>query len=127
MTSKREHHIKKFLALALIIFSALSLASTANAATAGQRNALDKAEAYLSISAFSKSGLVEQLKFDDFSKSEARWAVNHLKVSWKAQAVKKAKAYLRISSFSRQGLRDQLEFDGFTESQARYGVKKAYR
>lgn len=84
-------------------------------------------EAYLSISAFSKKGLKEQLKFDDFTNSEAGWAVNRVKVSWKAQAVKKAKAYLKISSFSRQGLRDQLEFDGFTSSQAAYGVSKAYR
>ena len=50
--------------------------------TAGQRNALSKAESYLRYSAFSKSGLIEQLEFEDFSSSEARWAVAHVRVNW---------------------------------------------
>jgi len=118
--------MKKFLTLTVIVLAAMSLASTASAATAGQRNALRKANSYLSISAFSKSGLKDQLKFDHFSSSDARWAVNHVHVSWNAQAVKKAKSYLSISSFSRQGLIEQLEFDGFTHSQAVHGVNRAY-
>jgi Host cell surface-exposed lipoprotein len=119
--------MKKFLAVAIVVLAALPLASSAQASTAGQRNALQKAQAYLRVSAFSKSGLVEQLEYEHFSSSDARWAVAHLRVSWNAQAVKKAKSYLRISSFSRQGLIEQLEYDGFTHSQAAYGVSKAYR
>ena len=119
--------MKKFLAVTIVILAALSLASSAQAATAGQRNALSSAESYLQYSAFSKSGLIKQLKFEDFSDSEARWAVAHVRVSWNAQAVKSAKQYLRVSSFSRQGLIEQLEFEGFTHSQATYGVSKAYR
>jgi uncharacterized protein YxeA len=115
--------MKNFLRLALVVIIALSLVGTA---TAGQHNALSKANSYLSISAFSKSGLKKQLKFDGFSGSEAGWAVNHVRVSWKAQAVKKAKSYLDITSFSKSGLIHQLEFDGFTHSQAVYGVNKAY-
>jgi uncharacterized protein YxeA len=118
--------MKNWLRSVLVVVVALSLVSTASAATAGQRNALDKAKSYLSISAFSKSGLKKQLKFDGFSGSDAGWAVNHVRVSWKAQAVKKAKAYLEITSFSKSGLTKQLEFDGFSHSQAVYGVKKAY-
>jgi hypothetical protein len=118
--------MKKFLATTLLVLAALSLASSAQASTAGQRNALNKAQSYLSFTAFSKSGLVKQLKFEHFSGSDARWAVAHVRVSWNAQAVKKAKSYLDFSSFSRQSLRDQLEFDGFTPSQAAYGVRKAY-
>ena len=118
--------MKKSLAVVIVVFASLSLAGTVQASTAGQRNALHKAQSYLQISAFSKSGLVKQLKFDHFSGSDARWAVNHVHVSWNAQAVKKAKSYLQISSFSRQGLIEQLEFDGFTPPQARYGVRKAY-
>jgi hypothetical protein len=118
--------MKKFLAVAIVVLAALPLASSAQASTAGQRNALNKAQSYLRVSAFSKSGLVEQLKYDHFSTSDARWAVAHLRVSWNAQAVKKAKSYLQISSFSRQGLIEQLEYDGFTHSQAAYGVRKAY-
>ena len=119
--------MKKFLAVTIALLAALSLASSAQASTAGQRNALSSAKSYLRSSAFSKSGLVEQLEFEHFSRSEARWAVAHVRVSWNAEAVESAKSYLRSSSFSRQGLIEQLEFDGFTHSQAAYGVRKAYR
>jgi Host cell surface-exposed lipoprotein len=122
----QEHHMKRFLAVIIVVVAALSLVGPAQAATAGQRNALSKAEDYLSFTAFSKSGLADQLKFEGFSRAEARWAVNHVRVSWRRQAVKKAKSYLSLTSFSRQGLIEQLEFDGFTHSQAAYGVKKAY-
>ena len=119
--------MKKFLVTTIVVLSALSLVSSAQASTAGQRNALSSAESYLDSQAFSKSGLVEQLKFEDYSSSEARWAVAHVRVSWNAQAVKSAKSYLSNQSFSRQGLIEQLEFEGFTHSQAAYGVRKAYR
>ena len=119
--------MKKFLAVIIVFVTALSVASPATAATPGQRNALSKAKSYLSFTAFSKSGLVEQLEFEDFSRSDARWAVARVGVSWRKQAVKKARSYLSFTSFSRQGLIDQLKFDGFTSSQAVYGVNKAYR
>ena len=95
--------------------------------TVGQRNALSSAESYLRYQAFSKSGLVEQLEYEDYSSSDARWAVDHVVVSWGRQAVKSAKSYLRSSSFSRQGLFEQLRYEGFTRRQASYGVNKAYR
>ena len=119
--------MKKFLAVTIVVLAALSLASSAQASTAGQRNALSSAQSYLQFSSFSKSGLVEQLEYEDFTRSEARWAVAHVRVSWNAQAVKSAKSYLQSSSFSRQGLIEQLEYEGFTPSQAAYGVRKAYR
>ena len=119
--------MKKTLTALVVAVAMLSLTGSALAATAGQRNAVSSAQDYLRVSAFSKSGLVEQLKYEHFSSSDARWAVAHVRVSWNAQAVKKAKSYLRISSFSRQGLIEQLEYDGFTHSQAAYGVSKAYR
>ena len=119
--------MKKLLAVTIVVLAGLSLVSPAQAATAGQRNALSKAKSYLSHMAFSKSGLVEQLEYEGFSRSDARWAVARVRVSWNAQAVKKAKSYLSHMAFSRQGLIEQLEYDGFTHSQAVYGVKKAYR
>jgi hypothetical protein len=95
--------------------------------TVGQRNALSSAESYLRSQSFSKVGLREQLEYEDFSRSEARWAVNHVYVNWKTQAAGSARSYLRSQSFSRQGLYDQLRYENFTPSQARYGVWKAYR
>lgn len=90
--------------------------------TVSQENAIQTATDYLAFTAFSESGLIEQLEFEGFSKADARFAVNHIRVNWNEQAAKSAKNYLEFSSFSRQGLIDQLEFEGFTHQQAVYGV-----
>ena len=94
--------------------------------TAGQRNAIETAENYLSVSAFSKSGLIEQLKFEGYSRADAAFAVDFLDVDWKEQAVKSAANYLEVSSFSLAGLIEQLEYEGFTPEQAEYGAREAY-
>jgi hypothetical protein len=94
--------------------------------TSGERNALGKAEDYLSYTAFSRKGLIKQLKFEDYTTSEATYAVDHVTVNWNRQAVKKAKEYLSQQSFSRSGLITQLKFEGFTSSQAKHGVAVAY-
>ena len=99
----------------------------ANKLTVGQRNALAKAKEYLAYSAFSRKGLIEQLKFEGFSSKDATYGADHAGANWNTQAYKKAKDYLSYSSFSRSGLLDQLIFEGFTKAQAQYGVKKAYR
>lgn len=90
--------------------------------TLSQKNAVKKAEDYLNYSSFSKSGLVEQLKFEGFSEEDATYAVSKIDVDWKEQAVKKAKDYLEYSSFSRTSLIKQLEFEGFSEEEATYAV-----
>lgn len=97
----------------------------APAMTPGQENAMAKAELYLDTQAFSKSGLVKQLKFEKFPEADAVFAVNHLKVNWNEQAVAKAEQYLDTQPFSREGLIQQLKFEGFTDAQAAFGVKGA--
>lgn len=92
------------------------------AGTVSQQNALRKAESYLSFGAFSRSGLIDQLTFEDFSVDDATWAVDRLEVDWNEQAAAKAETYLQMMGFSRQGLLDQLLFEGFTQEQADYGV-----
>lgn len=94
-------------------------------ATAGQKNAYQSALSYLDSGAFSKSGLVEQLEYEKYSKDDAEWAVDHLDVNWKEEAVKSAKEYLASDSFSHDGLVEQLEYEGFTAEQAEYGVSQA--
>ena len=125
--------ISRLLLGAMIVAAAFSFngnvvlqqeASVVKAATLGEENALAKAKTYLSFMAFSKKGLKEQLIFDGFTKSEAKYAVKNCGANWKKQAYKKAKSYLDIMSFSKQGLKEQLIFDGFTEKQADYAVKK---
>jgi hypothetical protein len=94
--------------------------------TSGQKNALGKAEDYLEHQAFSRKGLIAQLKFEQFTISEATYAVDHVPVNWKSQAAKKAEQYLSNQSFSRSGLIQQLKFEGFTSAQAKHGVAVAY-
>ena len=92
----------------------------------GQRNAIESAENYLSFAAFSRSGLIEQLEFEGYSRADAKFAVDSLDVDWSEQAAKSAASYLEMSSFSLSALIDQLEFEGFTPEQAAYGANKAY-
>ena len=91
--------------------------------TIGQKNARESAESYLSFSAFSRQGLIEQLEFEEYSTEDAEYAVDAVGVDWNEQAAKSAEAYLEFSAFSKQGLIDQLVFEGYSKAEAEYGVK----
>jgi hypothetical protein len=88
----------------------------------GQKNAKSKAESYLRSSFFSRSGLIDQLLYEDFSKADAEYAVDAVDANWNVQAAGKAGSYLSSSAFSRSGLVDQLLYEGYTGSEAEYGV-----
>ena len=90
--------------------------------TLSQKNAVSKAEDYLVLTAFSKSGLIEQLEFEGYSNADATYAVNKISVDWKEQAVLKGKDYLDFTSFSRSGLIEQLQFEGFSYEEANYAA-----
>ncbi len=92
--------------------------------TVAEQNAVKKAQSYLKFTSFSYSGLIDQLKFEGFTTSEATFGVNNCGADWNEQAVKKAESYLSYSSFSKKGLIEQLEFEGFTHAQAVYGVEQ---
>lgn len=94
----------------------------APAVTVSQRNALSKAKDYLSYTAFSHDGLIDQLVYDKFSTADATYGADHSGADWNEQAAKKAKDYMGYSSFSRQGLIDQLVYDKFTTAQATHGA-----
>lgn len=93
-----------------------------NKASREQINALSKAEDYLSMTAFSKSGLYDQLIFEQFPADAAQFAVDNIVTDWNKQALKKAEDYLKMSSFSDGSLHDQLIFEGFTEEQVQYAM-----
>ena len=93
-------------------------------ATTGELNALESAKAYLNYTAFSYDGLISQLLYEGYTKSEAKYGADHCGADWNEQAAKSATAYLKYTSFSRQGLIDQLEYEGFTYAQAVYGVEQ---
>lgn len=89
----------------------------------GNSGALSSAQSYLRSSAFSYEGLIDQLEYEGFSSSEAKYGADNCGADWDEQAVKSAKSYTSHSSgFSYEGLLEQLEYEGFTSSQAKYGV-----
>lgn len=90
--------------------------------TLGERQAVRAAQNYIDFKAFSKSGLIEQLEFEGYSRTEAEYGVENITVDWNEQAALSAKAYLEYSNFSRSGLIEQLKFEGFTTAQAQYGA-----
>ena len=110
---------------------ALMMASVADAQslTRPQKNAARSAKSYLSISGFSKEGLIQQLSLGDgYNSSDATAAVNSMSVDWNAQAIKSAEAYLNMMGFSCSGLIEQLSSnagDKYTVSEATYGAQQA--
>ncbi len=97
-----------------------------DAASAGEINALRKADEYLDYTSFSRDGLVEQLEFEGFSHGEAVYGADHCGADWYEQAACKAREYLDYTSFSYEGLIEQLVFEGFTYDQAVYGANQSY-
>ena len=99
--------------------------------TVSQANAVQVAEKYLSMSAFSRSGLIQQLSSrygEGYPRADAVYAVDHLSVNWNEQAVRAAKQHLADWPFSRDDLIQRLKArygDGFTHDQAIYGVSQS--
>jgi Host cell surface-exposed lipoprotein len=121
----------KRIAAATVAVVCLLAATSAGAVTGQEKSAIRAAKNYLSISAFSKLGLIQQLSSsagDGYPHKVAVAAVDSLKVNWNTEAVKAAKNYLKISAFSCSGLIQQLDSsagDQYTVAQATYGAKKA--
>ncbi len=92
------------------------------ASPVSQQNAVRAASDYIEFSAFSRTGLIDQLEYSGYSTADATYAVDAIAVDWNEQAVKAAKDYLEFSAFSHSGLIDQLEYAGFTPYEAAYGV-----
>ena len=80
------------------------------------------AQNYLEVSAFSYTGLIEQLEYEKFTTEQATYGADNCGADWNEQAAKSAASYLEIMSFSREGLIEQLQYEGFTYDQAVYGV-----
>jgi Host cell surface-exposed lipoprotein len=91
-----------------------------------QENAIETTASYLQTAGFSRTGLIDQLKYEGYKTKDATFAVDVIKVDWNQQAARVAKSYLDSGSFSRSGLIEQLQYEGFTPGQAEYGVQKAY-
>lgn len=78
---------------------------------------------YISYTAFSKKGLIEQLVYEGFEKSDATYAADNLDVDWQEQAVKMAQNYLNYTAFSKSGLIEQLVYEGFSKEHGTTAAK----
>jgi hypothetical protein len=99
--------------------------------TVSQKNAVRSAKQYLSMTGFSRAGLINQLSSsagEGYDIADATVAVDSLDVDWNANAVRSAKQYLRMTGFSCKGLIQQLSSsagDKYTESEATFGAQQA--
>lgn len=91
-------------------------------------NARQAAQSYLDFTAFSRTGLINQLSSragDGFPLDVATEAVDSLGLDYNAEAAQSAQEYLRFESFSCAGLIEQLSSSagsGYTQAQATYGA-----
>ena len=99
--------------------------------TRPQNNAVRSAKQYISMTGFSRNGLIQQLSSDagdGYDISDATVAVDSMNIDWNQEAVKSAKQYLSMMGFSCKGLIQQLSSsagDKYTVNQATYGAKQA--
>lgn len=99
--------------------------------TGPQKNAVRSASNYLSMTGFSRSGLIEQLSSpfgDKYDILDATAAVDSMSIDWNAQAARSAENYLSMTGFSCDGLIEQLSSDAgdkYTNSQAAFGARQA--
>lgn len=121
----------KVLGIGILAAMFFASPSWADSLTAQQKNAVRSAQQYLSMTGFSRAGLIQQLSSDygdGYKVADATVAVDSLNVDWDKQAVRSAKQYLQMQGFSCRGLIQQLSSsagDKYTKSQATYGAKQA--
>ena len=90
-------------------------------------NAIESAEAYSNVFAYSKKELIEQLKYDGFSEDIAECAAKSINANWKENCVRSAHSYLEIISYSKEELIHQLDYVGFTAEEIDYAMDKIYK
>lgn len=109
----------------------VAAAEEAPGLTRPQKNAVRSARQYLSMTGFSRDGLIQQLSSsagEGYDVADATVAVDSLDVDWNENAARSAEQYLSMMGFSCRGLIEQLSSSAgekYTESQARYGAEKA--
>ncbi|WP_350562757.1 Ltp family lipoprotein [Psychrobacter sp. CAL346-MNA-CIBAN-0220] len=99
--------------------------------TRPQKNAIRSAKQYISMTGFSRDGLIDQLSSeygDSYEVADATAAVDSLNIDWNEQAVRSAEQYLDMTGFSCDGLIEQLSSSAgskYTVDEASYGAQQA--
>lgn len=83
---------------------------------------MKSANNYLSFTAFSYTGLINQLEYEQYTTEQATYAADNCGADWNEQAAKAAKNYVDMMPFSRSGLIEQLKYEGYTDEQAAHGA-----
>lgn len=89
--------------------------------------ALDKAQSYVDLMAFSQADLRAQLEYHSFSYEAIEFALENVDVDYQAECIEKAESYLGLTSFSEADLREQLEYHKFNEEHINVAVEEVYR
>ena len=97
-------------------------AQSASAETGPQHQATELAKDYLRAMAFSRLGLIGQLRYEGFAPATAAYGVDHSGARWLVQSTRMGNEYLRSGHFSCSGLISQLKYEKFTPMQATYGA-----
>lgn len=87
--------------------------------------ALQRAEAYLDMTGFSKSGLYDKLVSMGFSEENAQYAIDNLpETDWGEEAYQRGALYLNSYVITAKDMKDILVLDGFSEEDAEYAANK---
>ena len=95
--------------------------------TTALENAIESAEEYNKVLAYSKKGIIEKLKYEGFSEDIAECAVKSINANWKENCVRSAHSYLEIISYSKEELIHQLDYVGFTAEEIDYAMNQIYK
>ena len=73
---------------------------------------------------FSYQGMLDHLKYMEFTDEEAQYGVDSLDTDWDTMAKKYIEKYYMYHSYSDKDLIDELTKAGFTEEQAKAGIQE---
>jgi hypothetical protein len=89
--------------------------------------ALEKAQSYVDLMAFSQADLRGQLEYHEFSIEAIEFALENVDVDYQAECIEKAESYLELTSFSEEDLREKLEYHKFNEEHINVAIEEVYR
>lgn len=89
-------------------------------------NALESAQRYIDIMAFSDKGLRKQLKFEGYGSAAIDYAAENVTVDYEAEAIESAENYLDAMPMSADELRSQLNYEGFEAEHIETAIMTVY-
>lgn len=84
-----------------------------------KEQAVQEARDTLKYGAYSRTGLIERLKHEDFTNEEAVYGADNCGANWKEQATQEAIDILKYASYSRTGMSQYLKHEEFHERGSR--------